>query len=386
MAKNINVALIGQAFMGRAHSNAYRQVGRYFDLPVQPVMKTIAGRNAATLCGFSEAQGWSSCTTRWQDIAEDESISLVDVATPNDVHREMSIAMLEAGKHVACEKPLAGTLAEAREMRDAAKKAKRGKNGKQTFVWFNYRRAPAIALAWKLLREGRLGRIYHVRASYLQSWGGPDTPLSWRFQKKLAGSGAHGDLNAHIVDLARFLVGEEVSEVHGAIERTFIKQRVKPGTKTTGKSDVDDAVLFLASFKGGATASFEATRVAGGHLNDNQIEINGEKGSLRWNLENLNELWFFDGSDATREAGWRRIVATSAGNHPYADAWWPDGHIIGYEHTFTNELADILRVVGGKQPVMPIPDFEDAYQTQRVLEAALLSARGRCAVKLSEVK
>ena len=386
MAKNINVALIGQAFMGRAHSNAYRQVGRYFDLPVQPVMKTIAGRNAATLCGFSEAQGWSSCTTRWQDIAEDESIALVDVATPNDVHREMSIAMLEAGKHVACEKPLASTLGEAREMRDAAKKARRGKNGKQTFVWFNYRRAPAIALAWKLLREGRLGRIYHVRASYLQSWGGPDTPLSWRFQKKLAGSGAHGDLNAHIVDLARFLVGEEISEVHGAIERTFIKQRVKPGTKTTGKSDVDDAVLFLASFKGGATASFEATRVAGGHLNDNQIEINGEGGSLRWNLENLNELWFFDGSDATREAGWRRIVATSAGNHPYADAWWPDGHIIGYEHTFTNELADILRVVGGKKPVMPIPDFEDAYQTQRVLEAALLSARSRCAVKLSEVK
>ena len=386
MAKNINVALIGQAFMGRAHSNAYRQVGRYFDLPVQPVMKTIAGRNAATLCGFSEAQGWSSCTTRWQDIAEDESIALVDVATPNDLHREMSIAMLEAGKHVACEKPLASTLGEAREMRDAAKKARRGKNGKQTFVWFNYRRAPAIALAWKLLREGRLGRIYNVRASYQQSWGGPDTPLSWRFQKKLAGSGAHGDLNAHIVDLARFLVGEEISEVHGAIERTFIKQRVKPGTKTTGKSDVDDAVLFLASFKGGATASFEATRVAGGHLNDNQIEINGEGGSLRWNLENLNELWFFDGSDATREAGWRRIVATSAGNHPYADAWWPDGHIIGYEHTFTNELADILRVVGGKKPVMPIPDFEDAYQTQRVLEAALLSARGRCAVKLSEVK
>jgi predicted dehydrogenase len=386
MAKNINVALIGQAFMGRAHSNAYRQVGRYFDLPVQPVMKTIAGRNAATLCGFSEAQGWQGCTTRWQDIAEDESIALVDVATPNDVHREMSIAMLEAGKHVACEKPLASSLAEAREMRDAAKKARRGKNGKQTFVWFNYRRAPAIALAWKLLREGRLGRIYHVRASYLQSWGGPDTPLSWRFQKKLAGSGAHGDLNAHIVDLARFLVGEEISEVHGAIERTFIKQRVKPGTKTTGKSDVDDAVLFLASFKSGATASFEATRLAGGHLNDNQIEINGEKGSLRWNLENLNELWFFDGEDDTREAGWRRIVATSAGNHPYAEAWWPDGHIIGYEHTFTNELADILRAVGGKQPVLPIPDFEDAYQTQRVLEAALLAARGRCAVKLSEVK
>jgi predicted dehydrogenase len=399
MVKNLNVALIGQAFMGRTHSNAYRQVSRFFDAPLNPVMHTIAGRNAKTLAPFAAEQGWGAHTTRWQDLAEDDSIGLVDVATPNDVHHEMSLAMLEAGKHVACEKPLASSLDEAREMRDVAKRRKRKA---QTFVWFNYRRTPAIATAWKLMREGRIGRVYHVRASYLQSWGGPETPLSWRFQKKLAGSGAHGDLNAHIVDLARFLMGEEISEIHGAIERTFIKQRVKAGAETgiaagskrggkraapeMGRSDVDDAVLFLASFKGGATASFEATRLAGGHLNDNTIEINGEKGSLRWNLENLNELWFFDGSDGDREAGWKRIVATSAGNHPYADAWWPDGHIIGYEHTFTNQVADILRVLAGKQPVLPIPDFEDAYQTQRVLEAALISARERCAVKLSEVK
>ncbi len=382
MSPSLNCALIGQAFMGRAHSNAYRQVGRFFRLPLEPVMHTIAARNGKTLPAFAREQGWERSTTDWRELCENPDIGLVDVATPNDVHREMSLALLEAGKHVACEKPLASTLDEAREMKAAAKKSRKAK----TFVWFNYRRSPAIATAWKLLREGRLGQIYHVRATYLQSWGGPDTPLLWRFQKKHAGTGAHGDLNAHIVDLARFLVGEEVAEVHGAIERTFIKQRRKPGTKQMGKSDVDDCVLFLASFKGGATASFEATRLAGGHLNDNTIEINGEKGSLRWNLENLNELWFHENGDAPREAGWRRIVATSAGNHPYAEAWWPDGHIIGYEHTFTNELADIVRVLGGQEPVLPLPDFADAYETQRVLEAALISARERCAVKLSEVK
>jgi predicted dehydrogenase len=382
MVKTLNCALIGQAFMGRAHSNAYRQVARFFELPVAPVMHTIAGRNGETLRGFAAAQGWQHATTDWRALLGDPEIGLVDVATPNDVHREMSIALLEAGKHVACEKPLASTLAEAREMRDAAKGAGRAK----TFVWFNYRRAPAIATAWQLLRERRLGRIYHVRASYLQSWGGPDTPLLWRFQKKHAGTGAHGDLNAHIVDLARFLVGEEVSEVHGAIERTFVEERTIPGTQKKGRSDVDDAVLFLASFEGGATASFEATRLAGGHLNDNTIEINGAEGSLRWNLENLNELWFHDNNDAPRERGWRRIMATSGDNHPYYRAWWPDGHIIGYEHTFTNELADILMVLGGQQPAMPLPDFEDAYQTQRVLEAALVSAHERCAVKLSDVK
>lgn len=368
--------------MGRAHSNAYRQVGRFFDLPVNPIMHVVAGRNGETLPGFAESQGWRNWTTNWRDFVDDPEIDLVDVSTPNDVHREMSIALLEGGKNVACEKPLASTLDEAREMRDAAKKNKKSK----TFVWFNYRRAPAIATAWQLIREKRLGTIYHVRASYLQSWGGPDTPLLWRFQKKHAGTGAHGDLNAHIVDLARFLMGEEITEVHGAIERTFIKQRTKPGTNKKGRSDVDDAVLFLASFKGGATASFEATRLAGGHLNDNTIEINGEKGSIKWNLENLNELWFHDNTDKPREQGWRRIMATSGENHPYYHAWWPDGHIIGYEHTFTNELADILMVLGRKKPAVPLPDFEDAYQTQRVLEAALLSARERCAVKLSDVK
>jgi predicted dehydrogenase len=292
--------------------------------------------------------------------------------------------MLEAGKHVACEKPLAGTLSDARAMAVAAKKA--AKKGVHTFVWFNYRRCPAVALAHKLVREGRLGRIYHVRARYLQDWGGPDTPLSWRFQRKVAGSGAHGDLNAHIVDMARFLVGEEVSEVHGAIERTFIHERPLPGKKgKKGKSDVDDVVAFLASFSGGATASFEATRLAHGHQNDNGIELNGEKGSLRFGFEDMNVLELCDGGDK-RTGGWKRVMCTSGGNHPYAAAWWPDAHVIGYEHGFTNMAADILRSLAGVAPEVPLPDFADAYQTQRVLEAALLAARERHAIRLSQIQ
>ncbi len=382
MAKGMKCALIGQAFMGKAHSNAYRQVSRFFDLPLQPEMHKIAARDGAALEPFAKAQGWAGWTTDWRSLADDPEVGMVDVSTPNHLHREMSLAMLKAGKHVACEKPLASTLEEAREMRDAARKAKASK----TFVWFNYRRAPAIALAWQMLRKKRLGQIYHVRASYLQSWGMASTPMGWRFKKKHAGSGAHGDLNAHIVDLARFLLQEEIVEVHGAVARTFVKQRTWAETGKQARCDVDDAVLFLGSFAGGATASFEATRLAPGHLNDNTIEINGELGSLRWNLENLNELWLHEESERPGESGWRRISATDGANHPYADAWWPGGHIIGYEHTFTNQLADMMRVLARKKPIMPVADFADAYETQRVLEAALVSARERCAVPLSEIR
>ncbi|MAE77619.1 MAG: dehydrogenase [Planctomycetes bacterium] len=383
MTKTCDVALIGQKFMGRAHSNAWSQVGRFFDLPVQPMLHTVAARDAGELLAFAKRWGWTHWTTRWRDIAVDEEVDLVDVATPNHVHADQALAMLEAGKHVACEKPLAGTLDEARTMKNAARKAKRCK----TFVWFNYRRCPAIATAYKLIRENRIGRIYHVRAKYLQSWGGADTPLLWRFKKNVAGSGAHGDLNAHIIDLARFLTGDEIVEVHGSVARTFIKERALPDNpRKKGKSTVDDAVLFLASFKNGAVGSFEATRVAHGHLNRNTIEINGEKGSLSFDFEDMNVLQFFDAADGMREGGWRRIMCTSGGNHPYADAWWPDAHVIGYEHGFTNMAADVLRVIGGKKPEVPVPDFADAYETQRVLEASLLAAKNRCAVKLSEVK
>ena len=376
----LRVALLGQKFMGRAHSNAWSQVGRFFELPLAVEQVAVGGRDAAGLAAFARRFGWGRKSTDWRELAKASDVDLIDVSTPNDLHAEPSIAALAAGKHVACEKPLAGTLADARAMRDAAAKAK----GK-TFVWYNYRRAPAVGLAWKLVREGRIGRVYHVRAHYLQSWGGPDTPLLWRFQKSAAGSGAHGDLNAHIVDMARFLVGEEIERVHGAIERTFVHERKKLDGKGKGKSDVDDCVLFLASFAGGATASFEATRLAHGHQNDNSIELNGEKGSLRFAFEDMNLLHFFDADDEPRTAGWRRIMCTSGGNHPYAAQWWPDAHLLGYEHGFTNMAADIVRVLGGAEPELPLPDFEDAYQTQRVLEAALVSAREGCAVPLSEI-
>jgi predicted dehydrogenase len=399
MTNTLDVALIGQKFMGRAHSNAWGQVNRFFDLPAHAVMHTVAARDASELAEFARRWGWRKSTTDWRAIADDEEIDLVDVATPNDAHREASIAMLEAGKHVACEKPLAGTLDDARAMKAAAAKAKRAK----TFVWYNYRRCPAVALAWQLVREGKIGRIYHVRAQYLQSWGGPDTPLLWRFQKKHAGTGAHGDLNAHIVDMARFLTGDEIVEIHGAVARTFITERAIPagdpstagrgralagkGSSKKGKSDVDDAVLFLASFAKGAVASFEATRLATGRQNANAIEINGEKGALRFEFESMNELLFFDATLGARTAGWRRIMCTSAaGEHPYAKNWWPDAHVLGYEHGFTNMAADIVLAVSGGEPEVPLPDFADAYETQRVLEAALVSARERSAVKLSDVR
>ena len=383
MAKPLHVALIGQKFMGRAHSNAWSQVGRFFDLPREPVRELVCARDEAELTQFAATWGWRETTTRWQDVAASEVVDLVDIGTPNHLHKEQALTMLAAGKHVACEKPLAGTLDDARAMRDAARKAKRS----QTFVWFNYRRCPAIALAWQLVREGRIGDVYHVRANYLQSWGGPATPLVWRFRRKFAGSGAHGDLNAHIVDLARFLTGDEITEVHGAVARTFVKERDVPGANgAKGRSDVDDAVLFLASFRRGAVASFEATRVAAGHQNRNTIELNGSKGSLRFDFEDMNVLHLHDGFGGDRTSGWTRIMCTSAEHHPYARHWWPDAHVIGYEHGFTNMAADIVRAIEGQPPELPLPDFADAYETQRVLEAALLAARERCAIKLSQVK
>jgi predicted dehydrogenase len=376
----LNVALIGQQFMGRAHSNAWRQVGRFFERPFEPVLHTVAGKNPRTIGGFARRWGWQRHTANWRDIAADDAVQLVDIGTPNHLHKEQALAMLAAGKHVACEKPLAGTLDDARAMRDAARKARKS----ETFVWFNYRRCPAVALAWELVQEGRLGEIHHVRASYLQSWGGPGTPMSWRFRSKLAGSGAHGDLNAHIVDMARFLTDDEIDVVHGATSRTFVKQRKVPGGGKA-RSDVDDALLFLAGFKGGAVASFEASRAATGHLNRNTIELNGSKGSLRFDFEDMNVLQLYEAKDGGQTDGWRRIMCTHP-HHTYAGAWWPDAHVLGYEHGFVNMAADILAVLAGGIPEVPMPDFADAYETQRVLEAALRAVQSRCAVKLSEVR
>lgn len=397
MPETCNIALLGQKFMGRAHSNAYLKAPLFFNLPVRPVMHTIVGLDLIALAPFADRWGWKSYSTNWKEVVRNPEIDLVDVCTPNSMHAEQAQAALAMGKHVACEKPLAHTLRDARAMKNAAARARKSK----TFVWFNYRRCPAVALAYRLVREGRLGRLYHVRASYLQSWGGPETPLNWRFQKKYAGTGAHGDLNAHIIDLARFITGQEIVEVTGAIAETFIVDRPLPPTATPrdaagpvgrrnerpmGKSDVDDCTLFLARFAGGAVGVFEATRVATGNLNNIYLEINGQLGALRFCFEDMNTLWYFDGREPKATAGWRQISCTTPGEHPYAGAWWSEGRLLGYEHTFVNMVADIMAVLAGLEPTIPLPTFADAYETQRVLEAAMLAAKHRAAVKLVEIK
>jgi predicted dehydrogenase len=399
MHTTLGIGLVGTKFMGRAHSNAWMSAPRFFNLPLVVNMRAVAGTKVQDVAEFSQRWGWQCCSDEWQDLVTDPQIDLIDNCTPNHVHAEVSIAALAAGKHVACEKPLAGTLDDARRMRDAAKKA--AAKGIKTFVWFNYRRCPAVAFAHQLVNEGKLGRIFHVRASYLQDWGGPSTPLLWRFQGKLAGSGAHGDLNAHIIDMARFITGEEVTEVVGAIEETFIKERdiiessggaiAGKGAKRAvrgsrkGRSTVDDAVLFMARMSGGAIASFEASRLATGNQNRNQIEINGEKGSLKFDFERMNELQWWDHTLPARLRGWSRVMCTDA-THPYAANYWPAAHVLGYEHGFVSQAADTVMVLGGKKPVVAIPDFADAYETQRVLEAAIRCARTRRPVAISEVK
>ena len=392
--KTLNVALIGQGFMGRTHSNAWGQVRRFFNMPLQPVMHTTFGQAAEKPQAFAGNWGWQQASTNWRKLVKSPEIDLVDIVTPNFMHARMAKAALAAGKHVSCEKPLAATLRDAREMAAAARKAK----GK-TFVWYNYRRCPAVALAHLLVRRGKVGKIRHVRALYLQEWADESVPLAWRFDKRLAGSGAHGDLNAHIIDMTRFVTGQEIVEICGAVTETFIKRRnlmtgivaggIAAGLKKSarkGNVTVDDTILALARFSGGAVASFEAARQATGNLNRNGFEINGTKGSIRFNFERMNELEYYDATADRAVQGWTTIMATHAPDHPYVDAWWPDAHGLGYEHGFINQAYDILRVLAGRRPTVPIPDFQDAYQTQRVLEAMLISAGKKRPVKLSAVK
>jgi predicted dehydrogenase len=398
MAKQkLNVCLIGQKFMGRAHSNAYQKAPQFFlDLPVDPVMHTVVGREREELSQFAARWGWQNAFTDWRAAIADPAIDLVDVTAPNHLHREMAIAALQAGKHVACEKPLAGTIDDARQLRDAA----RAHPKSRTFVWWSYRRTPAVALAHQLVRAGKIGRIYHVRGYYLQDWAGPDVPLIWRFDKKIAGSGSHGDLGAHIIDMARFVTGEEFTEIDGAIAETFIKQRQIPSLRSAGgiaggakgaagamgKVEVDDATLFLCRFTSGAVGNFEATRFSTGFQNKNGVEVHGEKGAISFNFEDMNHLSYFDNTADARVKGWTKIMVTHAPEHPYAKAWWPDAHIIGYEHTFINQAADMMQALGGEQPTVPLGDFEDAYRTQRVLEAVTKSADERRPVKIAEIE
>jgi predicted dehydrogenase len=382
--QSLGIGLVGAGFMGRAHSIAWSNANKFFDPRLQAALQAVCARDQVEAHSFAQRWSWDHGAASIAELLEDPTIELVDVVTPNHLHAGHSIAALEAGKHVACEKPLAGTLKDARAMRDAARRGAR--RGQRTFVWFNYRRCPAVAFAHQLVRGGRLGRLMHVRACYLQDWGGANTPHSWRFQARLAGSGAHGDLNAHLIDMARFITGDEFVEVGGALEKTFITTRSTGRRGRRAGSTVDDCLLFLARFRSGAVASFEATRLATGNLNRNCIEINGERGSIKFDFERMNELLWWDHTLSPGLRGWSRILCTTAGAHPYADAYWPPGHGLGYEHGFVSMAADILRVIGGREPIVPLADFEDAYQTQRVLEGAKIAAKARRAVSMSEVR
>ncbi len=363
----IGVGLIGYKFMGRTHSNAYRQVARFFDVDLVPRMRAICGRNEPAVKQAVDTLGWEGYETDYHRLIERDNIGLVDISTPGDSHEELALAAIEAGKHVFCEKPLANTLEEARRMRDAAEKA-----GVINVVNFNYRKAPAVALAKKLVEGGRLGQIRHWRAVYLQDFIlDPEFPLIWRLQREKAGSGALGDIGAHIVDLAHHIVGP-ISKVVGSTE-TFIKERPleESGGAETGRVTVDDAAMFLAHFENGATGTFEATRLAAGRKNRNSFEINGSEGSLVFDLERMNELevYFVEESET---AGFRRVIVTEP-DHPYAGTWWPPGHILGYEHTFVHAIKDLLDGISvGKNPS---PSFEDGYRCHAVLDAVERSAR-----------
>ncbi|HEX4357255.1 MAG TPA: Gfo/Idh/MocA family oxidoreductase [Pseudonocardia sp.] len=380
--QGLGVGMVGYAFMGAAHSHAWRTAGRFFDLPLAPELTALCGRSAAEVAAAADRLGWRSVETDWKALLTRDDVQLVDICTPGDTHVDIAIAALEAGKHVLCEKPLANTVDEARAMTAAAERA--AARGVRSMVGFSYRRVPALALARRLVAAGRIGEVRHVRAVYLQDWiVDPEFPLVWRLRKESAGSGALGDIGAHIVDLAQYLTGDLLTGV-SALTETFIKERPLPvaagglsGSAGTARGEVtvDDAALFLGRFAGGALASFEATRFATGRKNALRIELNGSLGSLAFDLESLNELYLYDGTeDGTADsdtAGFRRILVTEP-THPYVAAWWPPGHLLGYEHTFTHQAVDLVTdIAAGRDPV---PSFADGLRVQLVLDAVQRSA------------
>jgi predicted dehydrogenase len=366
---SINVALIGYAFMGKAHSNAYRQVGRFFSPRLTPRMKVICGRTPAKVRAAAREYGWDEAATDWEEVVHRKDIDLVDVATPGDSHAEIAIAAARAGKAVFCEKPLGNTVAEAERMLAAVTKAR-----VTHMICHNYRRIPAVMLAKQLIDAGELGEIRHYRGTYLQDWvTDPKFPLVWRLDKRKAGSGALGDIAAHSIDLARFLVGE-ISDVAGDL-KTFIKTRPLPGNpRKTGRVTVDDASASLVRFRNGAIGTIEASRMALGRKNYNRFEINGSLGSLAFDLERMNELEVYFEKDKPAVRGFRRIIVTES-VHPFMKAWWPPGHIIGYEHTFVHTVYDLLEAMADGK--VPKPNFEDGVRNQRVLAAIEKAAATR---------
>lgn len=388
MSKVLRVAMIGYGFMGKVHSHAWRSVNHFFPDAPKVEMTLICGRNKEALENARELFGWNESETDWRKVVERSDIDIIDICTAGDTHEEIAIAALKAGKHVICEKPLANNAAEALAMSSAAADA--AKSGVKSMVAFNYRRVPALAVAKQLIDSGKIGDIFHVRANYLQDWIiDPEFPLVWRLDKKTAGSGALGDIAAHIIDASYFLTGSKISRVSGQL-KTFIKERPLPGAYTglsagsgrgRGEVTVDDTAVFTANFDNGAIGTFEATRFAAGRKNAMSIEINGSRGSLYFNFEDMNELLFHDHTTPSAEAGFRKILATDA-DQPYVAAWWPPGHIIGYEHTFTHEIYDFVKAIADN--TNPTPSFADGLYVQQVLDAVEASAANKS--QLTEVK
>jgi len=385
--KKINVGLLGYKFMGKAHSNAYSKLPMFFDLDAQIVKKAICGRDEKWVAESAQKFGWESYETDWQKFAARPDLDVIDITAPSNFHKEVAIAAAEHKKHVFCEKPLALTVSDAREILAAVEK-----NGVKHQIGFNYRFAPAVRLAKKLIDEGKIGQIYHFRGNYLQDYIiDPNFPLVWRLDKKVAGSGSHGDLGAHVIDLARYLVGD-FKKVMG-MQKTFIKKRpiVERMTGLSasaaesaeyGDVTVDDATLFISEFECGALGNFEATRFAAGHSNDLCFEINGSKGSIKFDLLRINELQYFSRDDEAGYQGFRTIQVTED-IHPYGEHWWPTGHVIGYEHTFVHEFYEFFKAILEDKPT--VPDFGDGVKCCQVLEAVEKSAEEGTFVKVSEV-
>lgn len=379
--KKLNVGLIGYGFMGRAHSNAYRKVSNFFDLEYQPVLKAACARSADKAKAFAAKWGYESVETDWRKLIEREDIDLVDICTPNNTHAEIALAAAKAGKMILCEKPLSMNGPEGLKMVKAIEKA-----GVPNMVWYNYRRVPAVTLAKQLIDEGRLGRIFHYRAKFLQDWTiSPELPQGgtglWRLDVKAAGSGVTGDLLAHCIDTAVWLNGG-IDKVN-AMTETFIKERKHNLTGKVEKVGIDDACAFLARFSNGSLATFESTRYARGHKALYTFEINGEHASIFWDLHDLHRLQYFDHRDEGRVRGWRSLHITD-GDHPYMGKWWVPGLQIGYEHSFVHQVADFLEGVAKGKPASPT--FRDALETQYVCDAVLKSAKSNRWEKVPKVK
>ncbi len=378
----LNVGLVGYKFMGKAHSNAYARLGMFFDPGAAVCRRAICGRDEKWVAQSAAKFGWEGYETSWEKLVARDDIDIVDITSPSDTHKDVAIAAAANGKHIFCEKPLALTLSDARMMHEAVKKA-----GVKHQIGFNYRFAPAVLLAKQLIDAGKLGKIRHVRASYLQDFIiDPEFPLIWRLQRKVCGSGSLGDLGAHFIDLARFLCGD-FKTVMG-MQQTFITERPivekmqglsaqSNADAPRGTVDVDDGSVFVAEFESGALGTFEATRFAQGHKNDLSIEVNGDRGSIKFVFERMNELQYYSADDEPGTQGFRLIQA-SEGIHPYMSAWWPTGHVIGYEHTFVHEMYEFVRSIVNDTPTSP--DFGDGVKCSQVIEAVELSAQRRAAV------